>query len=113
RIGERGKEEQRIVHRYLYRVRDRRIGRPAVHVIDTEYIGQEQRVELAALKGLRQLDPVIERVIAIGAIARMRPQTGRLMPDTVHIEGIQADLLWHLIPLAPAGCGTYTVSEHG
>jgi len=42
----------------------------------------------------------------------MRPQPGRLMPDTVHVEGIEADLLWHLVPLAPAGCGTYTVGHY-
>jgi hypothetical protein len=34
------------------------------------------------------------------------------MPDTVHIEGIQADLPWHLVPLAPVGCGTYTVGDY-
>src|SRR6266566_2160472 len=62
---------------------------------------------------LRQLDPVVERVVAIGTIARMCPQPGRLMPDTVHVEGVEADLLWHLVPLAPAGCGTYTVGHCG
>jgi hypothetical protein len=97
----------------LHGVRDRCVGRPAVHVIDTEHIGREQRVEFAALEGSHQVDPVIERVVTIGAIARMRPQTGRLMPDTVHIEGVQADLLRHLVPLAPAGCGTYTVDDDG
>jgi len=40
----------------LHGVRDRCVGRPAVHVIDTEYIGQEQRVEFAALEGSRQVD---------------------------------------------------------
>ena len=86
--------------------------RSAVHVVDAEHIGQEQRVEFAALEELCQLDPVVERVVAIATIARMRPQPGRLMPDTVHVEGIEADLLWHLVPLAPAGCGTYTVGHY-
>jgi hypothetical protein len=99
--------------RHLYRVRDRRVGRPAVHVVNAEHIGQEQRVEFAALEEPRQLDPVVKRVVAIGAIARMRPQTGRLMRDTVHIEGIQADLPLHLVPLASARCGTYTVGDYG
>jgi hypothetical protein len=43
----------------------------------------------------------------------MRPQTGRLMRATIHVEGIQADLLWHLVPLAPPGCGTFTVDDYG
>jgi hypothetical protein len=42
----------------------------------------------------------------------MRPQPGRLMHDTIHVEGIQSDLLWHLVPLAPAACGTYTVGHY-
>jgi uncharacterized OsmC-like protein len=32
---------------------------------------------------------------------------------TVHVEGIQADLSWHLVSLAPAGCATYTVGDSG
>jgi hypothetical protein len=100
-------------HWHLHRVRNRRVGRSAVHIVDAEHVGQEQRVEFAALEELRQFDPVVERVVAIGTIARMCPQPGRLMPDTVHVEGIQSDLLWHLVPLAPAGCGTYTVGHYG
>jgi len=29
----------------------------------------------------------------------MRPQAGRLVSDATHVEGIQADLLWHPGPL--------------
>ena len=112
-VRHRRDQQQRIVHRHLYCVRDRRVGGPAVHVVDAEHIGQEQRVEFAALEELRQFDPVVERVVAIGTIARMCPQPGRLMPDTVPVEGVEADLLWHLVPLAPAGCGTYTVGHYG
>jgi hypothetical protein len=90
-------QQQKIVHRHLYGIRDRRLRRITVHVVDTEF---------AALEDPRRLDLVIKRVAAIGAIARMRPQTARLMRDTVRVEGIQADLLWRLLPLAPAGCGT-------
>ena len=35
------------------------------------------------------------------------------MPDAVHVEGIEADLLWHLVPLAPAGRDTYTDGHYG
>jgi hypothetical protein len=35
------------------------------------------------------------------------------MHDTIHVEGIQSDLLWHLVPLTPAACGTYTVGHYG
>jgi hypothetical protein len=34
------------------------------------------------------------------------------MRDAVHVEGIQADLLWHPGPLALAGFGTYTVGHY-
>jgi hypothetical protein len=43
-----------------------------------------------------QFNPVVERAVAIGTIADF-PQPGRLMPDTVHVEGIEADLLWHIV----------------
>ena len=45
-------------------------------------------------------------------IARVGSETGRLMRDTGHVEGIQAVLPWHLVPLALAGCGTYTLGHH-
>ena len=35
------------------------------------------------------------------------------MRDTVHLEGIQPDLPWHLVSLAPAGYGTCTVGHYG
>jgi uncharacterized OsmC-like protein len=35
------------------------------------------------------------------------------MCGAVHVEGIQADLLWHPGPLALAGFGTYTVGHFG
>jgi hypothetical protein len=37
-------------------------------VVDAEHIGQEQRVELAALEELCQFDPLVERVVAIGTM---------------------------------------------
>jgi hypothetical protein len=70
---------------------------PAIDVMDAEDVGQKQRVEFAALEDLRELDPVFERVIAVGAIARVGPQAGRLVPDAIHVESIEADLLWHRI----------------
>src|SRR5262249_49850907 len=42
----------------------------------------------------------------------MRPQAGRLVPDAIHVESIQAYLPWHLLPLAPAVSGTYTVGDY-
>jgi hypothetical protein len=41
----------------------------APHVVDAEHIGQEQRVEFAALEDSCQLDPVVERVVAIAGCA--------------------------------------------
>jgi len=100
-------------HWHLHRVRNRRVGRSAVHIVDAEHVGQEQRVEFAALDELRQFDPVVERVVAIGTSRGCVHQPGRLMRDTVHVEGIQSDFFWHLVHLAPAGCGTYTVGHYG
>jgi hypothetical protein len=37
----------------------------------------------------------------------------RLMPDTVHVEGVEADLLWHLVSLAPAGCEPTPLAVNG
>ena len=96
-IGHRRYDEQRIVHGHRHSLRDRRVRPPAIDVMDAEDVGQKQRVEFAALEDLRELDPVFERVIAVGAIARLGPQAGRLMPDTVHVKRIEADLLWHRI----------------
>jgi hypothetical protein len=111
-VSHRRDQQQRIVHRHLHRLRDRRIGRPSVDVVDAEHIGEEQRVEFAPLEEPRQLDPVVERIIAVGPITRVRPQTGRLMRDTVHVEGIETNLPGHQVFLAPAGRGTYTIGDY-
>src|SRR6516225_3719806 len=111
-VGHRRDQQQRIIDRHLDGLRYRRVRRPAVDIVDTEHIGQKERVELAALEELRQLDPVSEHIIAVCSVARMRPQARRLMPDAIHVESIQADLPWHRLSLAPAGGGTYTVGDY-
>jgi hypothetical protein len=66
---------------------------------------RKQRVEFAALEDSSQLDPVLKRIVVVGAIAWMRPQTGRLVHNAIHVEGIQADLLCHPGPIALAEFG--------
>jgi Acetyl-CoA hydrolase/transferase C-terminal domain len=102
----------------LYRFADRNSAiqmRATSYTHDALVLGNFRRFVAinGALEELCQFDPVFEGVVAIGTIARMCPQPGRLMPDTIHVEGIQSDLLWHLVPLAPAGCGTYTIGDYG
>jgi hypothetical protein len=71
-IRHRRDQQEWIVYRHLYRIGDRRVGGPAVHIVDAENVGQEQRVEFAALEDSYQLDSVVERVVVVGAIMPMR-----------------------------------------
>lgn len=66
----RGNQLQRIVHRKLDAAPDRRIAAVAVDIVDSEHIGEEHRVDLAALEGLGHLDPVVDVEVAP---ARARP----------------------------------------
>ncbi len=88
-------QEQRVVDRHLDGVLQRGIGGSAEHVIDAEHIGEEQAVELSPLQRLRQLHPVIEPCIILRPVARMLPQSRRLMRDAIHLEGVEADLFRH------------------
>jgi hypothetical protein len=82
---------QRIVDRHLRSLTDRRVTVAVVDVINAQHIGNEQAVELAALKDFRQVGPVFEVLVLPGTITWMRPQARRLMADAVHVEGVQAN----------------------
>ena len=74
-------------------------GEPFVDVVDAQHVGEEQRVELSALQHAGEIGPVVQRVVAVGAIVGMGPQSGGLMADAAHVEGVEADLLWHWLDL--------------
>ena len=54
--------------------------------------------------GASEVRPVFQRVVAVGAIVRMRPQPRRLMPDAVHVERVEADLPGHQWVLRSGNC---------
>ena len=96
-IGHRRNNHEGVVHRHLHRVFQRRVRPTAIHVIDAQHIREKQRVEFAAFQDARQIHPVIQGVVAVRPVARMRPQAGGLVDDAVHVEGVQAYLpggLW-------------------
>ena len=81
-------------------------------VVDTEHIGEEQRVEFAVLENPRQVDPVVESIVAVGVITRVSTTPATDVGHTVHVEGIEASLPRHQVFLAPAGRGTYTIGDY-
>src|SRR5439155_6812054 len=65
----------------------------AIDVVDAKHVGQEDPVEPAPFQGAGKAGPVIQIGIVRRAVARMRPQARRLVPDAVHLERVEADLL--------------------
>ncbi|MNI47812.1 hypothetical protein D3C73_1023480 [compost metagenome] len=86
---------QRIVDRHLRSLADRRVTIAVVDVIDAQHVGDEQAVELATLKNLRQVRPVLQVLVLPRAIPWMGPQTRGLMTDTVHVEGVETNFPGH------------------
>ena len=87
----RGNQRQRIIHRHLRRLANRRVAVAVQHVVDAQHVGNKQAVELTAFQQTRQVNPVIQVLILPGAVARMGPQPRRLVTDAVHIKSIQAN----------------------
>jgi hypothetical protein len=56
------------------------------------------------------MDPVIEILVCPGSIAGMPPETGRLVADAVHVEGVQPDFSCHLQFLKQDGMETAIVN---
>ncbi len=96
-------QQQRVVHRHLHRLFQRGARAAAIHVVDAQHVGEKQRVKPPALQCAREIGPVAQRVVGVGAVARMCPQAGRLVCHAVHVEGVQADLLGHLGGLGQSG----------
>jgi hypothetical protein len=63
----------------------------AVDVVGAEDVGDEQPVEPAAFEQPGQIGPVREVLVLGGPVVRMPPQTGGLVGDAVHVEGVEAN----------------------
>lgn len=88
-------EEHGVVHGDLGGARHGRLAGPAEYVIHAHHVGEEQRVEEAALEQLRELDPGLEIRVRLHLVAWLRPEPGRLMDDTVHVKRVADDALGH------------------
>src|SRR5260221_3265490 len=88
-------QQKRIVHRNLDPAVNRRIGGALIDVVWTENIGEKQSVKFATFQQASQIGPVIQIDIAVGTISRVTPQSGRLVPYTIHRESVESDFLAH------------------
>jgi hypothetical protein len=81
-------DHHRVVDRDLHGVNDRRRRAAPVDVVDTDDVGQENTVELAAFRQARQTLLVFDCVVLGRVIARMRPHPVLNVADTIHVEGV-------------------------
>ncbi len=88
--------QNRIVERHLDAIPERGVDVAAIDVVDPEHVGDEQAVEAAALKDLRQPAPVLQVGVVDGTIARMSPKARRLMDHAVHVERVETNLFGHM-----------------
>ncbi|MPL90041.1 hypothetical protein SDC9_36086 [bioreactor metagenome] len=95
RLGDRVGKLQRVVHRNLHALAQRLVETALVDIVIADHVGQEDRVEKARLQQPCEVGPVVEILVLPRAVARVAPQPGRLVPDAVHLEGVEADLLAH------------------
>ena len=102
-VGHRGDQQQRIVDRDLDGVADRGVRRALEYVVDAEDVGEEQTVEEPTFQGARKFYPVVEIGVVHRAVARVRPHSVLNVADAIHVEGIEADLLRHVITLSLRG----------
>ena len=69
-----GRDQQhRIELRNLCPAAQRRVGRSGINVVNTDAVGDEDRVELAGLENARHVRPVIKRIEVQRAVLRMAP----------------------------------------
>ena len=112
-IGHRRDDHQRVVHRHLHGVFKCSVGGAFVDVVDAEHVGEKQRVEFATFQDAGEIGPVFQRVVAVGAVVRVSPQAGRLVPDAVHVERVEADLLAHTLGLCGAAGAAVKIRWRG
>ena len=111
-VGHRRDEQQRIGHRDLGALPDRRFVGAGVHVVGAQHVGDEQPVETATFERLRQFNPVVEGVVVPRPVVGMTPHTWRLMGYAVHVERVEPDLAGHSVHLPRAVAGQF-LAAHG
>ena len=95
--GHRGDEQERIGHRDLRPLPQRRLVGAAVDVVRAEHVGDEEAVEQAAFEEPGKLGPVPEVGVAVRPVRGVAPQSGGLVGHAVHVERVEADVPGHAI----------------
>lgn len=120
RERQRRDQQQGVVDRDLHRIAQGGIRRAAEDVVNAQHVGQEQPVEEPAFERAGERHPGLQRVIGVRPVARVAPQTGRLVRHAVHLESIEADLLGHGLRTLPndgcdrgerSGCGAIITTK--
>ncbi|MNR38375.1 hypothetical protein D3C85_1564710 [compost metagenome] len=88
-------QQQRVVDRQLDRLLEGDVQRLAVDVVGADDVGDEQPVEQATLQQARQAGPVVQGLVLGRGVPWVGPQAVVDVPDAVHVEGIEQDLLGH------------------
>ncbi|SAL87917.1 hypothetical protein AWB67_07500 [Caballeronia terrestris] len=92
-VGHRGERHERVLLGHLRAMTQGGVDVAAVHVVYADAVGHEQRVDQAAFQRLREIDPVIERVVLERTVARMPPHARRVMHRAMQRKRVDADLL--------------------
>ena len=87
---------QRVIDRHLRRLTNRRLAVAAINIVNTQHVGDKQAVKLAALEDFCQIGPVFQVLVLPRTITRVRPQAGRLVAHTVHVESVETNFTGHL-----------------
>ena len=96
-MGHGRNEQHRIVDRHLRSRLHRGVPIAAEHVVHSEHVGQEDRVELAAFQQLGEFDPAAEVGVVGHVVVVAHPQARRLMDHAIHVEGVEVDAFLHTI----------------
>jgi len=90
-------QQQRVVDRQLDRLFQGHVHGFAVDVVGADDVGDEQAVEQPTLQQARQVGPVFQGLVLGRGVPWVGPQAVVDVPDAVHVEGIEQDLLGHQI----------------
>ena len=86
--------QERVVVRDLDGLAQRRFGASPEAVVGADHVGQEDGIECPVLEQLGELGPELDLVEAVPVVVRVGPETVRDVPDTVHLEEVDVQLLW-------------------
>ncbi len=87
--------QQRVVVGDLHGLPQCRLRPAAEPVVRADHIGQEHRVEAAVLQQLGQFGPELDVVETVPVVVLVHPQAVRDVPDAVHLEEVDVNLLRH------------------